>query len=54
MSEPITPANNPTIWYAMYSVIKESAPEVMDQFIERTAAKMELTVDVFLAEWIIE
>ena len=52
MTEPITFTNNPTIWYEMYSVIKESAPEVMDQFIERTAESLELPVDYFTAEFL--
>ena len=53
-STPITPVNNPTLWYSWYEIVKEDAPEILDEFIENTAAKMELTVDVFLAEWIIE
>ena len=54
LSEPVTPQTNPELWYSWYTVVKEDAPEVLDQFIENTAAKMEITVDVFLAEWIIE
>ena len=50
----VTPQTNPELWYSWYTVVKEDAPEVLDQFIENTAAKMEITVDVFLAEWIIE
>jgi len=50
----VTPQTNPELWYSWYNVVKEDAPEVLDEFIENTAAKMEITVDVFLAEWIIE
>ena len=49
---PITPQTNPELWYSWYHVVKEDAPEVLDQFIENTAAKMELTVDYFTAEFL--
>ena len=49
---PITPATNPTLWYSWYSIIQEDAPEIADQFIENTAAKMELTVDYFMEEFL--
>jgi hypothetical protein len=39
------------LWYQYYSVIKEDAPELLDEYIESTAAKLELTVDYFLAEF---
>ena len=48
---PVTPQTNPELWYSWYNVVKEDAPEVLDQFIENTAAKMELTVDYFTAEF---
>jgi len=50
----VTPQTNPELWYSWYAVVKEDAPEVLDEFIENTAAKMELPVDLLLAEWIIE
>ena len=50
----VTPETNLELWYSWYAVVKEDAPEVLDEFLENTAAKMEITVDVFLAEWIIE
>jgi hypothetical protein len=40
------------LWYQYYSVIKEDAPEILDQYIEETAAKLELTVDYFTAEFL--
>ena len=49
---PVTPQTNPELWYSWYNVVKEDAPEVLDQFIENTAAKMELTVDYFTAEFL--
>ena len=49
---PDTPQTNPELWYSWYHVVKEDAPEVLDQFIENTAAKMELTVDYFTAEFL--
>lgn len=52
MKQSITPANNPNLWYNWYEIIKEDAPELCDQFIENTAAKMELTVDYFTEEFL--
>ena len=49
---PVTPQTNPELWYSWYNVVKEDAPEVLDEFIENTAAKMELTVDYFNAEFL--
>lgn len=48
----ITPINNPNLWYQWYHIIQEDAPEILDTFIENTAAKMELTVDYFIAEFL--
>ena len=48
----VTPQTNPELWYSWYHVVKEDAPEVLDEFIENTAAKMELTVDYFTAEFL--
>jgi len=47
----ITPTNNPLVWYAIYESIKESTPEILDQFIERSADRMGLSVDHFNAEF---
>ena len=52
MKEPVTPATNPELWYQWYSIVKEDAPFILDTFIENTAAKMELTVDYFVAEFL--
>lgn len=48
----VTPATNPELWYAWYEIVKEDAPEVLDEFIENTASKMELTVDYFVGEFL--
>lgn len=41
-----------TLWYQTLTVLKEDAPELVDEFIENTAAKMELTVDYFMDEFL--
>jgi hypothetical protein len=48
----ITPMTNPVLWYAMYTTIKEDAPEILDQFLERTASRMELPVDYLIQEFL--
>ena len=48
----VTPQTNSKLWYQWYAVVKEDAPEVLDEFIENTAAKNELTVDYFTAEFL--
>lgn len=52
MKQSITPATNPNLWYQWYDIIQEDAPEILDTFIENTAAKMELTVDYFMEEFL--
>jgi hypothetical protein len=52
LSNPVTPQTNPELWYQLYAVIKEDAPEVLDEFLENTAAKMEITVDYLTAEFL--
>jgi len=52
MTTSVTPATNPELWYAWYEIVKEDAPEVLDEFIENTASKMELTVDYFIGEFL--
>ena len=48
----ITPPTNPELWYQWYEIVKQDAPEILDTFIENTAAKMELTVDYFMDEFL--
>ena len=48
----ITPVTNPELWYQWYEIVKQDAPEILDTFIENTAAKMELTVDYFMEEFL--
>tara|TARA_R100001509_G_scaffold27632_1_gene14466 strand:- start:896 stop:1174 length:279 start_codon:yes stop_codon:yes gene_type:complete len=52
ITEPVTPATNPELWYRYYEIVKQDAPEILDTFIENTAAKMELTVDYFVQEFL--
>lgn len=48
----VTPHTNPELWYSWYHVVKEDAPEVLDEFLENTAAKMEVTVDYLMDEFL--
>ncbi len=52
MTHSVNPVTNPVLWYQWYDVISEDAPELADQFVENTAAKMELTVDYFQEEFL--
>ena len=52
LSNPVTPQTNPELWYSWYNVVKEDAPEVLDEFLENTAAKMEITVDYLMDEFL--
>jgi hypothetical protein len=40
------------LWYQYYRIIQEDAPELVDEYIENTAAKLEMTVDYFTAEFL--
>ncbi len=40
------------LWYQYLNILKQDAPELVDEYIENTAAKLELTVDYFVAEFI--
>ena len=40
------------LWYQTLAVMQEDAPELVDEYIESTAAKMELTVDYFMEEFL--
>ena len=40
------------LWYQTLAVMQEDAPELMDEFIESTAAKMEVTVDYLIQEFL--
>jgi hypothetical protein len=40
------------LWYQTLAVMQEDAPELMDQFIEESAAKMEVTVDYLMKEFL--
>jgi len=38
--------------YSYYAIIQQDSPELIDEYIESTAAKLELTVDYFVAEFL--
>lgn len=52
MKGPVTPINNPELWYQWYGILQEDAPEILDTFLENTAAKMEVTVDYLMDEFL--
>jgi hypothetical protein len=40
------------LWYQTLAVMQETAPELVDQYLESTAAKMEVTVDYLIGEFL--
>ena len=40
------------LWYQTLSVMYEDAPELLDEFLENSAAKMEVTVDYLIEEFL--
>ena len=40
------------LWYQTLAVMQEDAPELIDQYLESTAAKMEVTVDYLMEEFL--
>jgi hypothetical protein len=40
------------LWYQTLAIMQEESPELVDQFIESTAAKMEITVDYLMQEFL--
>ena len=40
------------LWYQTLAIMQEESPELVDQFIESTAAKMEITVDYLTQEFL--
>ena len=49
---PVTPQTNPVLWYQWYGILQEDAPEILDTFLENTAAKMDVTVDYLMDEFL--
>jgi hypothetical protein len=47
MSSPLS-----DLWYNYYQIIQEDAPELVDEYLENTAARLELTVDNLTAEFL--
>jgi hypothetical protein len=40
------------LWYQYYHILQQDTPELVDEYIENTASKLELTVDYFVAEFL--
>ena len=40
------------LWYQTLTVLQEDAPELVDEFLENSAAKMEVTVDYLMEEFL--
>ena len=40
------------LWYQTLTVLQEDAPELVDEFLENSAAKMEVTVDYLMGEFL--
>ena len=40
------------LWYQTLAIMQEESPELVDEFLESTAAKMELTVDYLMQEFL--
>jgi hypothetical protein len=40
------------LWYSYYQILQEDAPELLDEYIEDTASRLELTVDYFTQEFL--
>jgi hypothetical protein len=40
------------LWYQTLAVMQEDAPELVDDYLESTAAKMEITVDYLMEEFL--
>ena len=46
-------SSHPTkLWYQTLAIMQEDAPELVDQYLESTAAKMEVTVDYLIQEFL--
>ena len=44
--------NLTALWYQYYSILQEDAPELIDEYLENTAAKLELPVDYLISEFL--
>jgi hypothetical protein len=40
------------LWYQYLAILREDAPELVDEYIESTASKLKMTVDYFTAEFL--
>jgi hypothetical protein len=47
MSSPLS-----DLWYQYYKIIQEDAPEIVDEYLENTAARLGLPVDYLISEFL--
>lgn len=40
------------LWYQYFYIIQQEAPELMDEYLENTAARLELPVDYLIQEFL--
>lgn len=40
------------LWYQFYYILQRDAPEYMDEYLENTAAKLEIPVDYLIQEFL--
>lgn len=40
------------LWYAYYQILSEDSPELVDEYLENTASKMEVPVDYLIQEFL--
>jgi hypothetical protein len=41
-----------SLWYVYYYILKKDAPELVDEYLENTAARLELPVDYLMQEFL--
>jgi hypothetical protein len=41
-----------SLWYQYYHIIQQDAPELIDEYLESTAARLELPVDYLISEFL--
>ena len=40
------------LWYQYYQIIQRDSPELLDEYLESTAARLEITVDYLIQEFL--
>jgi hypothetical protein len=41
-----------SLWYQYLNILQEDAPELVDEYVENTADRLEIPVDYFTAEFL--